>query len=90
MPSLSLVYTAGGCPDEPHTPEAPEEARIKEEFTSVDEDWVMDQLSNLDIHKSMGPDGMHLQVLRELAKIIARLLSITFGKLRGTGEVPEN
>ena len=32
--------TAGGCPKEPHTPEAPEEVRIKEEFASVVEDWV--------------------------------------------------
>lgn len=58
MLSLSLVCIAGGCPDEPCTPEAPEEARIKEEVASVDEDWVIDQLSNVDIHKSMGPDGM--------------------------------
>ena len=27
-----FVYTAGGSPEEPHTPEAPEEARIKDEF----------------------------------------------------------
>jgi len=32
------VYIAGGCPEEPHTPEAPEEVRIKEEFALVDED----------------------------------------------------
>lgn len=32
----------------------------------VKEDWVREQLGNLDIHKSMGPGGMHPQVLREL------------------------
>ena len=63
------VYTAGGCPEKLHTPEAPEEVRTKE-FASADEDWVKDQLSNLDIHKSMGPDGTHPQVLRELVKVI--------------------
>ncbi|KFU85429.1 hypothetical protein M959_11116, partial [Chaetura pelagica] len=51
---------------------------------------VRDQLSKLDIHKSMGPDGMHLWVLRELAEVIARPLSITFGKSWVTGEVPED
>ena len=75
------VYTAGGCPEEPCTPEAPEEVRIKEEFASVVEDWVKEQLSNLDIR---GPDVMHLWVLRELAEVIARPLSVIFGKLWGT------
>ncbi|KFZ59191.1 RNA-directed DNA polymerase from mobile element jockey, partial [Antrostomus carolinensis] len=51
---------------------------------------VRDQLSNLDIHKPMGPDGMHPQVLRELAEVIARPLSIIFAKSWETGEVPED
>ncbi|KFQ20299.1 RNA-directed DNA polymerase from mobile element jockey, partial [Mesitornis unicolor] len=51
---------------------------------------VRNQLSNLDIHKSIGPDGMHPQVLRKLAEVIARPLSIIFGKLWATGEVPED
>jgi len=38
----------------------------------------------------MGPEGMHLQVLRELAEVIARPLSIIFGKLCETREVPED
>jgi len=48
----------------------------------------MGQLSNLDIHKSMGPDGIHPRMLRELVEVIARLFSIT-GKLWGMGELPE-
>ncbi|KFU89844.1 RNA-directed DNA polymerase from mobile element jockey, partial [Chaetura pelagica] len=51
---------------------------------------VKDQLSNLDIHKWMGPDGMHPRVLRELAEVIARPLSIIFGKSWATGEVPKD
>ncbi|KFU92086.1 hypothetical protein M959_00552, partial [Chaetura pelagica] len=51
---------------------------------------VRDQLSNLDIHKSMGPDGIHPWVLRELVGVIARPLSIIFGKSWATAEVPED
>jgi len=77
-----FVYIARGCPEEPHTPEVPEEVRIKEEFALADENWVKDQLSNLDIRKSMGPDGMLLWVLRELAEVTVRPLSKIFAKLR--------
>ena len=84
------VYTAGGCHEEPCTPEAPEEVTTKEECASVNEDWVKEQLDNLDIYKSMGPDGIHPWVLRKLVEVIARLLSIIFGKLWGMREVPED
>jgi len=39
---------------------------------------VRDHLSKLDTHKSMAPDGMHPQVLREMAGVIAESLSIIF------------
>ena len=40
--------------------------------------------------KSMGSDGMHPQVLRELAGSIVGPLLLIFGRLWSSGEVPED
>lgn len=84
------VYNARSSPEEPHTPEITDDVGIKEEFAFVDEGWVKDRLRKLDIHKFIGPDGMHSQVLREPVEAIARPLSIIFGKSRASGEVPDD
>ncbi|KFP74494.1 hypothetical protein N311_08051, partial [Apaloderma vittatum] len=56
----------------------------------VREDWVRDLLELLKMHKSMGPNGVHLRVLRELADVVAERLSIIFEKSWRMGEVPED
>ena len=52
------------------------------------EDQVRDHLRNLKVHKSMGPDEMYLQVLRQLADEVAKPLSTISEKSWQPGEVP--
>ena len=54
----------------------------------VEEDRVREHLGKFDIRKSMGSGGMHPRELRELADVIAKLLSIIFERSGRAGEVP--
>ncbi|KAK4826401.1 hypothetical protein QYF61_008688 [Mycteria americana] len=59
---------------ESQAPETHRNIWNKEELPLLEEDQVMEHLNSLDIHKSMGPNGMQPQVLRELADVTARPL----------------
>ena len=54
----------------------------------IQEVLVRDLIHHLDAQKCMGPDGIHPRVLRELAEVLAKPLSIIYQRSWSTGEVP--
>ncbi|GAB0186019.1 mitochondrial enolase superfamily member 1 [Grus japonensis] len=84
------VFIAKAGPQESQTLEAGEKVLRKEDLPLVEKGRVRERLGKLNIHKSMGPDGIHPQVLRELADVISVSLSIIFERSWRTGEVPED
>jgi len=49
-----------------------------EGFPFIDQDLIRAHLAKISEQKSMSPYGMHPCVLRELAEVIAELLSVIF------------
>ncbi|PKU41211.1 rna-directed dna polymerase from mobile element jockey- hypothetical protein [Limosa lapponica baueri] len=58
------------------------------EGITIKEEEISDLLRHLEAHKSMGLDGLHPRVLKELADVLAKPLSIIYRKSWLTGEVP--
>jgi len=87
---FASVSSAKASPQKSQALEVREEAWRKDDLPLVKEDCVRDHLSNLDVHKSMGPNGMYPRVLRELTDVVAEPRSIIFERSCRTGNVPED
>jgi len=57
---------------------------------TIQEKAVNDLPHHLDTHKSLGPNGIHTRVLRDLAEKMAKSLSIIYQQSWLTGEVPDD
>lgn len=74
---------------ESQVPETRGKGWNKEDIPLVEKDQGKEYLSKLDIHKSMGLDGMHPWAQREPADGIARLLSLILNWSWWLGEKPK-
>ncbi|KAK4816427.1 hypothetical protein QYF61_016863 [Mycteria americana] len=71
-------------------PEEEDRDREQNKPPIIEEEAVSDLLRHLDTQKSMGPDGIHPRVLRELAEQLAKPLSIIYQQSWLTEEVSDD
>ncbi|KAF1451556.1 putative RNA-directed DNA polymerase from transposon X-element, partial [Spheniscus demersus] len=85
----SVFNRQTGYPQGTRPPEL-EDRGEQDEPPIIQEEEVRELLCHLDAHKSMGLDGIHPRVLRELAEELAKPLSIIYQQSWLTGEVPDD
>ncbi|NWZ98260.1 PO11 protein, partial [Nesospiza acunhae] len=78
------------CPQDTCLPGLVDGVREQNGPPIIQEETVKELLKCLDVHKSMGPDGIHPRVMRELANELAKPLSIIYQQSWFTGEVPDD
>ena len=82
----SVFNSKTSCSPSTQHPEL--EDREQNEDPTIQGEIVSNLLHHLDTHKSMGPDGIHPRVLRELTEVLTKPLSIIYQQPWLTGEVP--
>ncbi|KAK4824798.1 hypothetical protein QYF61_019466 [Mycteria americana] len=85
---FASVFNNTDRPWAAQSPEAEDHECGNSDFPFVDTEIVRDQLYQLNVHKAMGPDGIHPRVLKELADVMAGPLSIIYQRSWESGEVP--
>lgn len=72
-----MLSSKTSCSLDTKLPQLEDRDREQNEAHTVHEE-IGGLLYNLDIHKSMGPDGVHPRVMRELVKMHTKTLSIIY------------
>ncbi|KAK4818042.1 hypothetical protein QYF61_004569 [Mycteria americana] len=85
QPKIRLAFWTGI-----QSPELEDRNGEQNKYPIIQEEAVNNLLCHLDTHKSMGLDGIHPRVLRDLAEELAKPLSIIYQQSSLTGEVPDN
>ncbi|GAB0186016.1 mitochondrial enolase superfamily member 1 [Grus japonensis] len=84
----SVFSSKTSCSLGSQPPELEDRDREQNEAPIIQGEVVSDLLHHLDMHKSMGLDGIHPRVLRELVEVLTKLLSIIHQQSWLTREVP--
>ncbi|KAK4830657.1 hypothetical protein QYF61_012537 [Mycteria americana] len=84
----SVFNSKTSCSPGTQSPEQEDRDRDQNEAPIIQGETVNDLLHHLDTHRPMGPDGIHPRVLRELAEVLTKPLSIIYQQSWLTGEVP--
>ncbi|KAK4821664.1 hypothetical protein QYF61_027132 [Mycteria americana] len=84
----SVFNIRANCSLGTQPPELEDRDRDQNGAPIIQGEMVSDLLHHLDTHKSMGPDEIHPRVLKELADVLTKPLSIIYQQSWLTGEVP--
>ncbi|KAK4825063.1 hypothetical protein QYF61_023067 [Mycteria americana] len=84
----SVFNSKTSCSLGTQPPELEDRDGEQNEAPIIQGEMVSDLLHHLGTHKSMGPDGLHPRVLRELVEVLTKPLSILYQQSWLTGEVP--
>ncbi|KAF1534966.1 hypothetical protein FQV19_0007934, partial [Eudyptula minor] len=84
----SVFNGKNSCSQGTQSPELEDGDGEQNEAPIIQGEVVSNLLHHLDTHKSMGPDGIHPRVLRELAEVLTKPLSILYQQSWLSREVP--
>ena len=84
---MSSVFTIEPDGDIPHIP--PVKLRHNMEELTIDEEMIKKRLDNLNVCKSVGPDGVHPRLLKELSNHLCKPLARLFNNSLAVGELPK-